>query len=512
MFQIVQSALQVLIVQNPPTTFDVSATTTISISASGISPNYYDISASSDFIISEVTTSQVDKPRSLISTVTTTSGTNRTADLHFAVKSVGSVGTLSKGPADKDRSITTDATIIEDVDWPRDRDPAEQDTITIDQIIQSERIITVSAETSLILSEGTSGTAEKQTFRPNDIISVSTNVNSIVTRISTTYSVSAETALIFYTGGFLAHYIDYTKVEYISLSGVKIYTNVIASFSLGDTLDVAEQRNWIYTDALSLEGSRRLITESITPSETVTYELVPDPLRHEVQTVVTVTGDPVSTRTKGGTTRVTITQSIIVNRNNTKHAQDSLNINETVAYVYNRYVPPITDTTDGKDNHPIPIQHAPYTGSEGQANRAIPGDLKSKFAQYVNIRVKFEIPEKRLEIELRPPDFSDNNIYSENRINRTTRGNTLIVYRDPVWPKTQNFDFNFSFLSSRDAVKLLDFLKKSLGLSVKFTDQWGQVYWGIIRNPEERIIQKGPKEFDVAIKYQVELQDDDLRT
>ena len=66
-------------------------------------------------------------------------------------------------------------------------------------------------------------------------------------------------------------------------------------------------------------------------------------------------------------------------------------------------------------------------------------------------------------VTLRTPNLGNKDRLAFNRISRETRGGTLIVYADPIWPKIQTLALTFSGLSTTEAQDLLQFLGRSFG-------------------------------------------------
>ena len=66
-------------------------------------------------------------------------------------------------------------------------------------------------------------------------------------------------------------------------------------------------------------------------------------------------------------------------------------------------------------------------------------------------------------VTLRAPNLGNKDRLSFNRILRETRGGTLIVFADPIWPKIQTLVLTFSGLRSVQAQQLLAFLETHLG-------------------------------------------------
>jgi hypothetical protein len=108
-------------------------------------------------------------------------------------------------------------------------------------------------------------------------------------------------------------------------------------------------------------------------------------------------------------------------------------------------------------------------------------------------------------VTLRAPDFGNKDRLSFNRVLRETRGGTLIVYADPIWPKIQTLVLNFSGLPTVKARQLLDFLDGHLGEEVGLMD-WEHRYWrGVVTTPDDPVVQDGPDSFSASFEFEGEL-------
>lgn len=93
------------------------------------------------------------------------------------------------------------------------------------------------------------------------------------------------------------------------------------------------------------------------------------------------------------------------------------------------------------------------------------------------------------ELVLRAPNLGNVDRLSMQRINRETRGGTLIVYADPIWPKVETLVLQFSGLSSAEAQSLLTFMEDHLGQEIKLVDWEDREWTGVISNPQDPIVQ-----------------------
>ena len=108
-------------------------------------------------------------------------------------------------------------------------------------------------------------------------------------------------------------------------------------------------------------------------------------------------------------------------------------------------------------------------------------------------------------IQLRDPDFGDTDSIESRRIQRKNRCGDLITFRDSIWPKTETFTFEFSFLKRTDLLTLVEFVKEFLGQEITLTDYNGREYQGIITTPSEQLTQAGRENFTAKFSFQVEL-------
>jgi hypothetical protein len=95
------------------------------------------------------------------------------------------------------------------------------------------------------------------------------------------------------------------------------------------------------------------------------------------------------------------------------------------------------------------------------------------------------------ELILRAPNLGNLDRLSMTRINRETRGGTLIVYADPVWPKVQTLLLSFSGLSYTESQALLAFMEGHIGEEIRLIDWEDRLWRGVIVNPQDPVVQDG---------------------
>jgi len=103
---------------------------------------------------------------------------------------------------------------------------------------------------------------------------------------------------------------------------------------------------------------------------------------------------------------------------------------------------------------------------------------------------------------LRNPELGDKDRLNFNRINRLTRGGTLIVFADPKWPKTQTLVVQVDSLKPAQAADLIQFLRDSLGQEIGLLDWESRQWRGIITTPDAQITHVGRGDRSVAFEFQ----------
>ncbi len=106
---------------------------------------------------------------------------------------------------------------------------------------------------------------------------------------------------------------------------------------------------------------------------------------------------------------------------------------------------------------------------------------------------------------LRKPEFGNKDRLQFNRISRETRGGTLVVYADPMWPKTQNLVLTFSALKPTQAKALTTFLANHLGQQIGLWDWEGRHWTGIVTNPNDPVVQDSKYSYTGSLEFEGQL-------
>ena len=106
---------------------------------------------------------------------------------------------------------------------------------------------------------------------------------------------------------------------------------------------------------------------------------------------------------------------------------------------------------------------------------------------------------------LRNPEFSNKDTLNFNRINRQTRGGTLIIYANPIWPKIQTLQVEVRWLKPPQLVAYLSFLGQSLGQEIGLLDYENRQWRGIITKPDTPVSNPANKDLTISFEFEGEL-------
>ena len=186
-----------------------------------------------------------------------------------------------------------------------------------------------------------------------------------------------------------------------------------------------------------------------------------------------------------------ITQEIIVNLSVIQTQSHALGFQQSVAYfIFNRRVDQQYSPFTEEGSAVSPTLNEPMDGIEAPFQLVYPaaGEVTDS-------------------VTLRAPNLGNKDRLSFNRILRETRGGTLIVFADPIWPKIQTQVLSFSALRRTEAQDLLDFIDDYLGQEVGMID-WEQRFWrGIISVPDEPIVEDSFNSYTVSFQFEGELDE-----
>lgn len=151
-------------------------------------------------------------------------------------------------------------------------------------------------------------------------------------------------------------------------------------------------------------------------------------------------------------------------------------------------------------------QYFPFVG-EGPATPIAPSQSLAGPMEGITAPFQLVYPamgEVTDSVTLRAPNLGNKDRLTFQRINRETRGGTLVVFADPTWPKTQTLALTFSGMTRAEAQDYLDFLSEHLGEEVGVID-WESRYWRGIITTMEPVVEDSPNYFSFGFEFEGEM-------
>jgi hypothetical protein len=147
--------------------------------------------------------------------------------------------------------------------------------------------------------------------------------------------------------------------------------------------------------------------------------------------------------------------------------------------------------------------YTPFVGSTDDPNAPIPPSTTVPILERVEgVQLYWPVDVPTMTVTLRGPELDNKDRLRFQRINRETRGGTLVVFADPIWPKVQQLTLEFVGLEESEAQSVLSFIAATLGKEVGLRD-WENRHWaGVIVSPDEPIIRNGPQNISTALEFE----------
>lgn len=143
--------------------------------------------------------------------------------------------------------------------------------------------------------------------------------------------------------------------------------------------------------------------------------------------------------------------------------------------------------------------------SDGNGDITPPSSTEPSLTQVNQVRLTWPYSSPTLTIDLRSPELGNEFQTHQNRISRKSRGGSLIIYKDSIWPEFKVLTMSFDNKCGQDFSTVLDFLKQSLGQEIGLLDYESRQWKGIIRNPDTAIGREGPNDFNFNLEFEGEL-------
>lgn len=105
-------------------------------------------------------------------------------------------------------------------------------------------------------------------------------------------------------------------------------------------------------------------------------------------------------------------------------------------------------------------------------------------------------------ITLKAPEFGNQEGVAHTRVSIESSGRTLLVFRDPDWPKSYTMNLEWHGLKKSEALALIRFLSDNLGLEIGIQDHEGRCWKGTVVNPDEAVTEDHNDNFSASIRFE----------
>jgi len=164
----------------------------------------------------------------------------------------------------------------------------------------------------------------------------------------------------------------------------------------------------------------------------------------------------------------------------------------------------ITETVRFKTSSPDLCNYEPLIGSTTDPDAPTPPPSTLPAAsELTGFRLIFPSTSMATdELVLRAPNLGDLNRLAFDRINRETRGGTLVIFADTIWPKVETLVLQFSVLTKEEAYALLTFMDAHLGQEIRLIDWEHRAWKGVITNPQDPIVEDRRNSFTASFEFE----------
>lgn len=147
----------------------------------------------------------------------------------------------------------------------------------------------------------------------------------------------------------------------------------------------------------------------------------------------------------------------------------------------------ITDAFIAELSSPDLCGYSPFVG-DSNATPLPPSVTAPTLTAISTITLSYPVETPTSTVTIRVPEMGNKESEKYQRINRVTRGGTLIIYADPLWVKEKSISIQIDYLSETESQNVLDFMVTSLGKLIKVVDHESRSWIGLITNPNTAII------------------------
>jgi len=396
------------------------------------------------------------------------------ADFHQVITSNLGISDSAFNPKDLNQNLTDTLNLVSNAGWENEITVSVESVMDFGDGTQSDRH--VSASTTLSLSSQALYFFEREAWNQYSILGITDSVEFEIPgrpyleqSLGITDSVTVERP--YYQRA--NHYMQFTQE---------------VGYNYGTRMLVA-------SSTISLKGSIP-ITPSITDTLNLTSEaerrLWPVSDLAFAHTALGAKSKSVSTGALG------LTSILNMDADYVRPLTSSLNLTSSVTY-FNENAACIL-----KSYHP-------FLGEGSTVPESLPSEKRDASINRVVLSwPNTDYPSKQ--VILRAPEIDNTSRYSTTRAYQESMGGSIYVYQNPNWPEYSTLLVTFVALTYTQAVAYQEFIYSTIGHQIELGDWYGNIWRGIITNPEEPIVCDSKRGYTVSFQFEGVQQVDHLRT
>jgi len=147
------------------------------------------------------------------------------------------------------------------------------------------------------------------------------------------------------------------------------------------------------------------------------------------------------------------------------------------------------------------LDYTPYVGSSTDSEFPPPSTTPPVLGDGT-LTLTFPFAAPTTTLILRNPEFDNTERLAFNRIIRESRGGSLAVFADPIWPKEDVLIFTITGLRPQKLDALRTFLLDSVGKEIGLLDWENRQWKGIILNPDAAMSEPGRGDRTISLEFE----------
>lgn len=194
---------------------------------------------------------------------------------------------------------------------------------------------------------------------------------------------------------------------------------------------------------------------------------------------------------------IELTEEVQAIRAGLRDADDEIALYETISFIHTVICGGCCDITE---------RYAPQVGISSDPDvPPAPSATVPTLTPSHSIVLSHPFSSPTLTVTLRAPEFDNKDAIENKRINRESRGGTLLIYADLQWPKIYRLEMEFSALKESVAQEYMAFRAATLGQEIRLVDYESRVWRGVLLDVDQPITRNRRHGITATLSFEGEL-------